>query len=62
MFEKIPVNNPGFNVQEIFKLKNVKYGKCLTGHIVGNFPMTVNGVSYNILHHVINYVTEFTLD
>lgn len=62
MFEKRPVNNPEYNVQEIFKLRNVRYGKCLTGHIVGEYPMTVNGVSYTVLLHVINYITEFILD
>ena len=62
MFEKEPVNNPEYNVQEIFKLRNVKYNKCLTGHIVGEYPMTVNGVSYNVLLYIINSMTEFILD
>ena len=62
MFEKVPVNNPGPDVQEIFKLRNVKYNKCLTGHIVGEYPMTVNGVSYNVLLYIINSMTEFILD
>lgn len=58
MFEKEPVNNPEYGVQEIFKLRNVKYNKCLTGHIVGEYPMTVNGVSYTVLLYIINSMTD----